>query len=119
MSRKSKFLIFFICFIFLGFSMYYYTFHYERNIAEQNLEQYLKAQNVNIENIHSKKIYKNYKQPGYKFDIVYKDDPGYTYNYWYSSWLDDYEFNIRCMIFNDRNISVELTQETIKYRPLD
>lgn len=116
---KNKF---FIIIIFVIVSIVYY-FPFQYFLAQKNFKEYIKLQGVQSTNISYKKTTKNYKQDGYYIDVVYKNDEKYLYSYKFSTndirKIFCYK-SISCEVYNDNNVSIEVTGETdnIKYPPL-
>ncbi len=101
-----------------------YYFPVQRCLANINFLAYIKLQGVKEDNIKNKEILKDYKQDGYYIDIVYKDDPDWTYSYKFSidelSKCFSYK-SINCNIYNEKNESFELSggRNAVKYPPLE
>lgn len=55
---------------------------------------------------------------GYTIIIKYKDDPNYRYFYKYSRRYKKQKYNVRCSIYNKKNIEVGVTGEKVKYPTL-
>lgn len=96
-----------------------YFFPVQRHLAEKAFNDYILLQGVSEENIQSKMIYKDYKQDGYSIDVVYKDDPEYRYAYKYYVGKSSHKYNMMCVVYNKRNISVNVTGEKVKYPSID
>ena len=80
--------------------------------------------NKDIENIQSKVIIKDYKQNGYYIDVVYKDDPDWTYSYHFlgRDLRDIFSYkSIHCLIFNSESESYDLVggEDVVKYPPIN
>ncbi len=102
-----------------------YQFPIQRYLAIKNAKEYMKLQGTGMDNVKSMNVIKNYKQDGYYVDIVFKDDPEFLYTYRFKPSLSIFEMlshkSIRCTIWDEKNVSVDLTGKIkdVKYLPLD
>ena len=111
--------ILFVLIILIIFSYLIYLIPIQRYYAEKSFSNYIEEQGITKENISSKKVIKNYKQDGYIIDVIYKDDPLYTYSYYHDFNRKNSKYNILCIIYNSENTSIDCTGEKVKYPPLD
>lgn len=118
---KNKFIInlpiYIIGLLIIGYMIYFYPV--QKVLAENSFSQYIALQGINEENILSKRVFKDYKQDGYCIDVVYKDDSNLRYNYkYYTGNNHESTFNMICAVYNDHNVSIEVSRENAKYPPL-
>jgi len=118
---KNKFIInipiYIIGLMLVGYLIYFYPI--QRMLAENSFNQYISLQGTNEENILSKVVFKDYKQDGYCIDVVYKDDANLRYDYkYYIGKTHENTFNMICVIYNEHNVSIDVSRDIAKYLPL-
>ena len=101
-----------------------YSFPIQKYLANANFRAYVEHQGADMENIQRKAIIKDYKQNGYWIDIIYRDDPDWTYSYHFlcRDIRDIFSYkSIRCYIFNSQNESYDLVggKHIVKYPPIE
>lgn len=87
------------------------SFPLQKHFAKKEFNEYISLQGTSVDNIESERLYKDTKIGGYAFDIHYKDDPEYRYEYHYSFKRKE----MICIVYNSSNSSVE----SGKYRPIN
>lgn len=103
--------------IIVGYVIYFYPV--QKMLAENSFSQYITLQGTNEENILSKRVFKDYKQDGYRIDVVYKDDSNLRYYYkYFIGNSHENTFNMICVVYNDHNVSVDVSRQIAKYPPL-
>lgn len=111
--KKTSLILIFI--LFLGVLSYLiYFFPIQKYLAEKKFEEYIVSQGTSINNIDSKEIFKDYKSGGYFIRVIFKDNPEFTYEYTY---LPNGE--MICIIYDEDNVSVGITNKKVKYPSLD
>jgi hypothetical protein len=102
----------------------YLTYYYpiQRCLAVRNFEKYIELQGASYDDIEEIEIYKDYKMNGYKFRVVYKDDPEFYYKYYFRvrpmTRIFSYK-SILLIVFNEHRVSVSDEENTVKYPPLN
>lgn len=116
MKNKRYVILSITIFIIVGYLLYYFPI--QKYFAEKTLKEYMSVQGTTNVIIDSKRIYKDYTIGGYVIDIIYQDDPNYTYNYTYIP-LKGLKGTIVCTIFDKSNVDVDITNKKVKYPSID
>lgn len=98
--------------IFLMYLAYYFPI--QRCMAQREFKEYIVAQGTSSDNIESKRISKDYKVGGYFINVIYKDDPDFTYEYTYLP-----SRKMICIIYDEENVSIDVTNKKTKYQSLE
>lgn len=114
---NKKYLVITVILIIVAYMLYYFPI--QKYFAEKTLVKYMVAQGVSAEKIKSKRILKDYKRGGYFIDIVYKDDLDFRYTYYYFHGKSSLTDSMLCIVYNKQNVSVRITNEKIKYPPIN
>jgi hypothetical protein len=102
----------------------YLTYYYpiQRCLAVRNFEKYIELQGAAYDDIEEMEIHKDYKMDGYWIRVVYKDDPGFYYEYYFRvrpiTEIFSYK-SILLIVFNEHRVSVSDEENTVKYPPLN
>jgi hypothetical protein len=122
--KQYKFLKFTAIVILLIALYLIYDYPIQRCLAIRNFEKYIELQGASYDDIEEMEIHKDYKMDGYWIRVVYKDDPGFYYEYDFRvrpiTKIFSYK-SILLTVFNEHRSSVGVTGEidTIKYPPLN
>ncbi|MGJ7921751.1 DUF3139 domain-containing protein [Neobacillus sp. LXY-4] len=109
MYKKIIIIVSIISLVIIGFLVYWYPV--QKGMAEKAVQLYMEKQGISQDNIDGKNIMKDYKQGGYKIDIVLKDDPGLVYSYFWRK-----EHGVVLLVFINGTAGID---EGMKYPPLE
>ena len=116
MKNRKNAIVIIIILVILSCLLYWYPI--QKHLAEKSLKEYMSVQGTTNAIIDSKRIYKDYTIGGYVIDIIYQDDPEYTYNYTYIP-LKGLKSKMVCIIFDKENVSTGVTNKEVKYPSID
>lgn len=116
MKDRKHAIVIIIILVILSSLLYWYPI--QKHLAEKSLKEYMSVQGTTNSIIDSKRIYKDYTIGGYVIDIIYQDDPEYTYNYTYIP-LKGLKSKMVSIIFDKENVSTGVTNKEVKYPSID
>ncbi|WP_053954680.1 DUF3139 domain-containing protein [Inediibacterium massiliense] len=116
--KFKKYILILLTLLIISSPILYY-FPIQKYFAEKTLEKYMYFQGCSNAKIKSKQILKDYKIGGYTIEIIYKDDPGYTYEYIYFPGESSLKRSMNCIVFDRENVDVDVTNKKVKYPPID
>lgn len=122
--KKTKIIHIILSIVLACFLIYQYPI--QRVLALKNFKSYISQQGIEPEIIKSKKVFKNWKDGGYKIIVTLDDDPNYIYIYLYQPWThkknEHIKFNRITLQITDIEKSMVLDPPydgKCKYPPID
>ncbi|EBF5152575.1 DUF3139 domain-containing protein [Listeria monocytogenes] len=112
MTKRKKILVLSLAIVgvlVIGGSFFLYTQSSHKKEANNQFESYTNKQGISPNDIEKKSMEKDYKQGGYILNVIFKDDPAYTYEYIYMPNND-----MTLLVFKD-NVGVD---SGMKHEPL-